>query len=259
MTQNLLGHEANPVSFHPITNGKYTDPSQAIFPVFKELNGKWDLLGTGFFISTLGIFVSAKHIFVDENNEPRHHLKTLHFFENKSYMVRDIFAVTINNQADVGIGQLQPIHHKRTGAPLKNKIVTLTTQTLKIGEKIFTYAHPITTIQSKSKLVEIRCHPQFYEGKVTEFYPDKRDSCMLPSPCYRTDMQIHGGASGGPVFRTNEQVCGINSSGYDTKPPPISYVSRINEILDLKITGSQTTDTTTIKELIQKKHIILKE
>lgn len=44
---------------------------------------------------------------------------------------------------------------------------------------------------------------------------------------------VHGGASGGPVFGADGRVFGINSTGWDQTA--LSYVSRINELLDLEL------------------------
>ncbi len=42
------------------------DPKKAIFPILKhEENGNIKFLGTGFFVTRLGFFVSAKHVFED--------------------------------------------------------------------------------------------------------------------------------------------------------------------------------------------------
>ncbi len=48
------------------SNGDDVDPKEAIFPILKhEENGNIKFLGTGFFVTRLGFFVSAKHVFED--------------------------------------------------------------------------------------------------------------------------------------------------------------------------------------------------
>lgn len=47
-------------------------------------------------------------------------------------------------------------------------------------------------------------------GTVAEIHERRRDSSMLPFPCFRTNARFDGGMSGGPVFRMdNGQLCGI--------------------------------------------------
>lgn len=70
---------------------------------------------------------------------------------------------------------------------------------------------------------------------------------MLPGPCYRTDMVIHHGASGGPVAGPTGRIFGINSTGFDGTDD--FYISRIDELFSLEIATSET-DRITIQELI---------
>ncbi|MFA6002775.1 MAG: hypothetical protein WC881_01770 [Elusimicrobiota bacterium] len=64
-------------------------------------------------------------------------------------------------------------------------------------------------------------------------YPKGRDSCMLPTACFRTSMGIKGGASGGPVFDYRGYVFAINSSGVDGTS--ISFVSSIFSVFPVWI------------------------
>ena len=87
------------------------------------------------------------------------------------------------------------------------------------------------TDDSGKQIVHLR--PAFYDGEVQEYLPNGRDRVMLPGRCYRTNIFIHAGASGGPVFDPNGYVFGVNSTGFDGTD--LSYVSRINEIFQLVI------------------------
>ncbi len=66
-----------------------------------------------------------------------------------------------------------------------------------------------------------------------EYLPEGRDRVMLPGPCYRSDMVIHHGASGGPVAGPSGSVFGVNVTGFDGTDD--SYISRIDELLSLEI------------------------
>jgi len=45
-------------------SGNFFDPHRAIFPIFSQREkGTSELIGTGFFITELGHFVTARHVF----------------------------------------------------------------------------------------------------------------------------------------------------------------------------------------------------
>jgi len=54
--------------------------------------------------------------------------------------------------------------------------------------------------------------------------------------CIQTNMQIKGGASGGPVFNDEGYVIGINSTGFEMtdSEEPISFVTPIQKVFDIE-------------------------
>jgi hypothetical protein len=83
------------------------------------------------------------------------------------------------------------------------------------GDLVATYAYQSTIIQSAETGQLFSFNPEFYEGRIVGYLANGRDRVMLPGPCYRTDMVIHHGASGGPVADPSGRVFGINSTGFD--------------------------------------------
>ncbi len=57
--------------------------------------------------------------------------------------------------------------------------------------------------------------PTFYNGVLQEFYSERGPSAKLMPPYYQTDIHLHGGSSGGPVFNPNGEVFGVASCSYD--------------------------------------------
>ena len=58
-------------------DGNDAQGTHAIFPILKQIEGRdFKLIGTGFFISSFGLFLSAKHVlrdcFDDSNSEKYH-------------------------------------------------------------------------------------------------------------------------------------------------------------------------------------------
>ncbi len=218
-------------------NGNDVDPKEAIFPILKhEEDGSVKMLGTGFFVTTLGFFISAKHVLedvLDSKGNVKGGLSIIQFCDNLKFCHRPVMACSIHGAADVAIGICAPMKHKITGEPLFNKVLTLSISSPRIGENVWTYAYPGTTVSQLENL-EIKYHAKFYAGMVEEYYPKGRDRVILPYPCYRTSIVLHGGSSGGPVFGENKKVFGVNSTDFEGDMD-ISYISRIQDSLDLRI------------------------
>lgn len=67
-------------------------------------------------------------------------------------------------------------------------------------------------------------------GAVREVYEKRRDSVLLPFPCYQVSARFDGGMSGGPVFDEYGAMCGLVCAGVDgahEDGEPISYVSTL--------------------------------
>jgi len=216
-------------------DGMPCDPTEAIVPILKQLSkDQWQLIGTAFYITTNGIFLTARHELdeVISQNRQTHPIAVFHFLPNNQYLIRPILRAFLKNQSDVAAGLAAEIKHNSTGNLLKNKIVILSRSITRNGELIHTYAYPETTCS----LRKIIFSSKYYEGKIMMHYPNGRDSVFLPHKCYQTTMNLLGGASGGPVFNSNGEVIGINSTGYEQNTDShISFISDINEIFNISI------------------------
>jgi hypothetical protein len=74
--------------------------------------------------------------------------------------------------------------------------------------------------------LDVRCYASF--GTVQEIHHEKRDNIRLNFPCFRTNLQVEGGMSGGPVFDEHRRICGLvcDSLGQET-----SWVTTIWPVL----------------------------
>ena len=221
-------------------SGVDIDPSFAVFPLVKRLPGEhYEFIATGFFISENGLFASARHV-LDELSEDQlpsnSTLFGVHFLPEGQYVLRSVVNYATHDVADVGAGKLADAKDQN-GNLLKSSPLVLTRTLPEIGDWVFTYAYPHAT-QSLNK---INFSPRFYSGQLEEEHPTGRDRHMMPGPCCRTSMVIHGGASGGPVFGRNGRVFGINSTGYDEST--LSYVSRVIELLEVELDQVRFSDT----------------
>jgi trypsin-like peptidase len=218
------------------------DLNAVVFPIIRQDfdSGEFRLIGTGFFITDNGLFVSAKHVLldvVDGRGTQTAAIGLVQFLPGDSYMLRPILRCVSHETADVTVGIVAPLTHNATGAPFKNKILTLTEERPAIGAQVATYAYPRTVSQG-TRPQQLHFHADYFSGRIEEYFAHGRDRALLPAPCFQTSMYIHGGASGGPVFGNSGRVFGVNSTGFDDTD--CSFVSRITDILTLKVPGVVT-------------------
>ncbi len=246
------------------SNGDDVDPKEAIFPILKhEGNGLIKFLGTGFFVTRLGFFVSAKHVFedvLDSEGNVQGSLSIIQFSDNFKFYHRPVSGFVVHGDADVAVGVCAPMSHKVTGEPLFNKVLSLSMSIPTIGENVWTYAYPGTTVK-QTENTEIKYNAKFYAGLVEEYHQNGRDSVFLPYPCFRTSIVLHCGSSGGPVFGENKKVIGINSTGFEGDAD-ISYISRIQDTLYIGINNVVMPEETepsviTLRDLIKINHVAI--
>jgi len=236
-------------------DGKDADLGHAIFPIVTQRHdGTFMAIGTGFFVAEHGVFVTAAHVVtavLDEHGNVIGPFGLFQFLPGEQYYVRRIHRATRHLVADVAVGVAMPMHHKVTGAPMPNKVLTLAATPPSLGSEVCTYAYPRTTVETGKPQV-VRFEPGYFDGSLLEHFPLGRDKVILPGPCFRTSMVIHGGASGGPVIGPNGTVFAVNSTGVEDND--ISYVSCISAALDLaipevRLPGDSSPRTITLREL----------
>ena len=254
-----LGGEARDYSYKLIDGeGNIDSIFEMVFPILKQKSkNRWVFKGTGFFITTNGLFVTAKHVLedvLDKNREPQYPIAVFQILSNKNVIIRPIIQFSTHGQADVGIGLAQQILNNDPNIPILNKIGILTTEFPLIGDRVVTLAYPRSKVITHEDGQSFIFMPNFYDGIVHEYCKKGRDKA-IPTPCFRTSINIHFGASGGPVFGPDGKIFGINTSGFNVeKGDSISYVTRINEILLLPINnvllpGKKKSTSTNVWEL----------
>lgn len=166
----------------------------AIFPIFGGSEpGKPKLVGTGFYMTRFGHFLTAQHVLMELHKTGTPGFMMHMLDDDKSAIVRNITVFSYHPTADVALGALE---HP---PGVFNCVPRLTTECPKIGEPIVTIAYDKKT-GTRSSDDELLISPKYMSGVFEEVHPQGRDAVMLPFPCYRSSISIPGGASGGPVF-----------------------------------------------------------
>jgi hypothetical protein len=214
--------------------GLLCDPGLAIVPIAKQSrDGEWTILGTEFFVGQGGLLVTAKHVLSDDfgpDERPKETVAIFQFLDDQSVLQRDVWKARHHHTVDISLVTPMRAVQNITGISAPNQMLRLTGTPPPLGTPIFSLAYPQSTIRADGLVSELNFRQAYFKGKLIEYLPDGRDRVMLPGPCFRTSMVIHGGASGGPVFDSQGRVFAVNSTGWGSDPD--SYISPITPLLE---------------------------
>jgi hypothetical protein len=89
-----------------------------------------------------------------------------------------------------------------------------------VGEEVAAFGYADTSVLSEDgDTVKFQPKPLSTIGKVTEVWPESRDSSFLPFPCFSVEETAFiGGMSGGPIFNKAGHLCGLICTGFDGAP-----------------------------------------
>jgi hypothetical protein len=215
------------------SDGQITDDTRAIFPILKQEGSDPVVVGTGFYISHNGIFVTARHCFESCPGQisEKASFAVFHLLPGNQYTWRPVLRAWHSSIADVAVGVAAPMQHNETSGSLSNDVMTLTTERPAIGAHVATYAYAGSSFHKFETHKELRLQPDFYEGQIFDYFPNGRDKSSVNWPVFETSLHIHGGASGGPVVNERGTVFAINTSSFEGALD-VSYVTPIDFILD---------------------------
>jgi hypothetical protein len=217
-----LDGEADPSTWHfAAVHGPLPNPVGHTFPFLThDRAGHWRLLGTGFYISRGGLFVTAKHVLIDDvldGDQQGASLAIFHLhsdsglFGPQELLVRSVGQCWIADNADIVLGEAVTVTNKAIGRVLSHWAWPLSWSEPAIGTSAATYAFPNHVMTDTSAGQEFHFSPALYRGTI-EDVGDHIDRVMVPSPFIRADFRIHAKASGGPIFGVDGAVIGVNST-----------------------------------------------
>jgi hypothetical protein len=247
---NIMGQ---PFLNHTDQSGNQIDPSNAVFPICKLINDELIFLGTGFFISSAGIFVTAKHVLENE----KENIYAVTFLPGDQFFMRSITQFTYHNLADVGVGTLNEARDEN-GDLLRMNQVPLAEYVPGEGELLSCLGYPHSEIKNnpedKSTIASFNLNT--VHGEITEVHINGFG--IVKGHVFVADFTNKGGSSGGPVFTPYAKgAVGIASSGNDQGY--YFVISAINQIRDLALNNiklfNEEPRSVTIQELINYKLI----
>ena len=194
-------------------DGKEIDPQEGSFPIVESLGeGRFRITGTGFWLTTYGLFVTAKHVIEHLAGGVAYAFQPAP--DDKTIFRRRITQINYLNDFDLAVGQADNSLEERPEGPLMNRRPILSGSVPPVGSRLVTYAYPENRIWDRSETDGLTLVSDFYEG---EFLREvaQGESPLIPHAHYETSIEIHDGASGGPVFDENGRVIGVNSRSWD--------------------------------------------
>ena len=227
---------------------------QCVMTLITIADGRVIPVGTGFTIAADGLMMTAVYVIEEAikrvasgknvDGTIEHHLEFYALY---------LTAKTHGENNELTLGGLLPIHkvwysHELDigycwltcliidDEPLRFPILRLSTGLPKVDENIlgFGYHSMKGTIIGKDKdgkiLIDYNQDTAFTKGTIVEIFPIKRDSAVLPFPCFHTNARLERGMSGGPIINEDGDVCEVICSSFplvEKNPEYISYASLI--------------------------------
>jgi len=133
------GHKAS------LGDGTEISATKGVVPILRELEeGKLQVIGTGFYITRYGLFLSARHVFDDiiEAADPSSQRLRIFHDTGEEIHIRAVTKITVANQADIALGQADNFLAKFPDNPLLNVRAILTLEVPKTATKLITFAYP---------------------------------------------------------------------------------------------------------------------
>src|SRR5262249_16394996 len=125
-------------------DGQHMDAFEGIVPILKINDDELKMIGTGFFISLYGHFVTPKHVLMDAIDESRRQKHPVHIlqFLPEGFLPRDVIRFSFNENYDLAVGEVEPRVHAATNQPVMNRVPILTADVPAIGSNVVTCAYP---------------------------------------------------------------------------------------------------------------------
>ncbi len=224
-------------------NGQLRQGPESVFPILTMLDfgtpdQRYQYVATASFIHPRGVFATAKHTLLDNQDRPLTPAIAIHQY-GRFLCVRHLSYFNFHPVHDIAVGELHGYcvnNRKHFGSENLVAAIPIKIDQLPANHYVRSFAYPLTSIGDKvDRFQKATFVGDWSEGHVEEFLPNGRDRTFLPGACYRTSMPVLSGASGGPVFNEDGFMVAVNSTSFGDLPP--SHITPVVGMLDLVLNG----------------------
>lgn len=229
-------------------DGKVIEPGAGAIPILKQLEpGRLLVIGTGFYITRYGLFVTAAHVIEGLADPARTQLNpsfVMHLGAPGSVHLRRIVSASFLNNADVAVGQADNYLSQYPSSPLMNLRGSLTSAGPPLSSILVTYAYPENEILDFTNEHNVPVIAGNYFDGVLLKHVTSSSHPFIPYEHFETSIPIRSGASGGPVFNSRGQIIGVNCRGWDFSGAEhdgnhLSYVIPVSALSSLELALAQ--------------------
>lgn len=153
--------------------------------------------------------------------------------------------------------------HNDTAAKYKQwKAVSVSFVPPKVNEEVIAFGFHATKFEGSKvtesgelEHLELNDTSSKSTGRVKQVHMIKRDTTMLPFPCFEVDSQFEPGMSGGLVINSKSELCGIVCSSMPIDNSHYSHVAMIWPIMAIEVdfgdSDAQIQGTHTLSKLVE--------
>ena len=262
-------------------DGGVVSATLGVFPILREIErGKLQVIGTGFYVTRYGLFLTARHVFdhiIESDRRLNQSLRILHD-TGETLHIRSVTRFAYSHHADIALAEADNFISKLPDRPLGNLRPTLTLRPPKPGSTLAGFAYPRNALLdfTGDKRIAVEIFADRFEGQFEGIRdPGKYDPHLIEA--YQATVPLEGGASGAPAFDAEGRVVGVAQSSLDFgtgehKGAVTSFFTPIRHALDLgldnlllsdtiweyqQIPESRKHDSLTLRDLIAFGHVLI--
>jgi hypothetical protein len=207
------------------------------FPILREREtGTLIVIGTGFYVTRYGLFLTAAHVLDDafgEDGRERGVLFGLHYADDRTLHLRRVIRYNKHSVMDVALGELDNFIDRFPDNPLLNVQCRLARRRPQRGEQLTTYAYP-----ENKALVMDRENPaalfgDYFTGTYRRFVPESDAHHVLRYPHFQMAVRIRSGASGAPIFTEDGGVFGLAVHGGEHEGDELAFGIPVSACMEL--------------------------
>jgi hypothetical protein len=190
-------------------------------------------LGTAVFVSP-GLAITAKHVIeeswrvygISDVPMERRGGQTAHFeilavqypgekSDAAIWIVRGVWACLYSDIAAISLEPADDL----AKSYVSTKLPTLSALPPAQGEKVTAFGYASSSVITLvDNQLNLALNPLTAPGTVTEVYPERRERGMLSFPSFQVEAHFIGGMSGGPIYNSTGELCGLVCSGDNDAP-----------------------------------------